>query len=88
MSEDGYTRPERSAEIMKARRAMKRYEAHREKHGTCAMCKHRSKVETVFGRSVCVIGQVRTHPDCEKDGKGLRFELDDTVLEQFRDKAA
>ena len=38
MSEDDYTRPERAAELMKARRARKRYDAYKAKNGLCAVC--------------------------------------------------
>lgn len=72
---------------MKARRAVKRYKAHVEKHGACAVCKHRNRTETYFGRSVCRVGQTRTINECQSDGKGVKFELDEAVLEQFRDAA-
>ena len=80
MSADDFTRPERAAQIRQA----KRYRAAIEKRGLCCACKHRSD-ETYFGLNVCSIGQQRTHPQCERDGKGLRFTFDDTVLEQFRE---
>ena len=85
---DHYTHPERSAELMKARRAVKRYEAFRQKNGNCAVCRFRSLTETAWGRVVCRVGQQRVYPACEADGKGLRFEIDVDCLEQFRDKAA
>lgn len=88
MSEDDYTRPERSAELMKARRARKRYDAYKAKHGLCSVCKHRNRSETFWGRSVCRVGHQRTELVCAKDGKGVTFEVDVECLEQFRDKAA
>jgi hypothetical protein len=36
---------------------------------------------------VCRIGQQRMHPQCEKDGKGVRFEFDESVLQEFKDAA-
>ena len=80
MTADTLTRPERAAQIRQA----KRYRAAIEKRGLCFACKHRSD-ETYFGLNVCSIGQQRRHPQCERDGKGLRFTFDDTVLEQFRE---
>lgn len=81
MSADDFTRPERAAQIRQA----KRYKAAIEARGICSACKHRSD-ETYFGRSVCTIGQMRQHPQCERDGKAKRFEFDDSVLAQFQDK--
>lgn len=88
MSEDDYTRPERAAELMKARRARKRYDAYKEKNGLCSVCKHRSRSETFWGRAVCRVGNQRQGPACINDGKGVQFEVDVDCLEQFRDKAA
>lgn len=88
MSEDDYTRPERAAEVMKARRAVKRYKAHVERNGLCSVCKHRNRTETFWGRAVCRVGQQRQAPQCQTDGKGVKFEVDVDCLEQFRDKAA
>jgi len=81
MSADDFTRPERTAQIRQA----KRYRAAIEKRGQCCACKHRSD-ETYFGLNVCSIGQQRTYPQCERDGKAKRFEFDDSVLAQFQDK--
>lgn len=78
-----FTRPERAAQIRQA----KRYKAAIRNQGTCVACKHRSE-ETFWGRSICRIGNNRQHPECEKDGRGLKFEFDDSVLQQFADKAA
>jgi len=86
MSADDYTQPERSAEVHKARRALKRYKAHRAKHGPCSVCRHRDRTATFWGRSICRVGDNRQHPTCEQDGKGARFEFDETVLEQFKDQ--
>lgn len=83
MNADDFTRPERAAQIRQA----KRYRKAIEKRGLCTACKHRSLGETFWGRSICRIGQQRMHPQCERDGKGLRFEFDDTTLEQFADAA-
>lgn len=81
MSADNFTSPERTAQIRQA----KRYRAAIEKRGQCCACKHRSD-ETYFGLNVCSIGQQRTYPQCERDGKAKRFEFDDSVLAQFQDK--
>lgn len=81
MTDGALTRPERAAQIRQA----KRYRAAIEKRGLCCACKHRGD-ETYFGLNVCSIGQQRRHPQCETDGKALRFELDDTVLAEFQDQ--
>ncbi len=81
MSADDFTRPERAAQMRQARR----YMAAIEKRGRCFACLNRDRNNTYFGLNVCSIGQQRRHPQCERDGKGLRFTLDDTVLEQFRE---
>lgn len=83
MSEDALTRPERAAQIRQA----KRYAAAIKKQGVCCGCKHRSRTEQFWGRSVCRIGQQRMHPQCERDGKGVRFEFDPDCLAQFSDAA-
>lgn len=83
MTEDKYTRPERAAEI----RLAKRYRSAIEKKGLCSACKHRDREATFWGRSICRIGQQRQHPQCDRDGKGVKFEFDETVLDQFRDAA-
>lgn len=82
MTDGALTRPERAAQIRQA----KRYRAAIEKRGLCCACKHRG-TETYFGLNVCSVGQQRRHPQCETDGRALRFEFDDTVLDQFRDAA-
>lgn len=81
---DHYTNPEKATERAQARRVREKVYAHVEQHGRCSICKHRSKVERVFKHSVCVIGDIRTHPTCMKDGKGISYELDESVLEQFK----
>jgi hypothetical protein len=83
LSEDSYTRPERAAEIRQA----KRYRKAIEKQGLCCACKHRDRSETFWGRNVCRVGQQRMHPQCDRDGKGVRFEFDPDCLEQFKDAA-
>jgi hypothetical protein len=83
MSADNLTRPERAAQIRQA----KRYKAEIRKRGTCMACQHRDRSATFWGRSICRIGDNRQHPQCERDGKGLRFEFDPAVLEQFKDAA-
>jgi hypothetical protein len=84
MSGDDLTRPERAAQIRQA----KRYKSAIDKEGRCCACKHRDMGETFFGRRVCKIGQQRIYPQCNNDGKGLRFEFDDSVLPRFSDRAA
>lgn len=81
MTDGALTTPERAAQIRQA----KRYRAAIEKRGLCCACKNRGD-ETYFGLNVCSIGQQRTHPQCERDGKAKRFEFDDSVLAQFQDK--
>ena len=80
MTADTLTRPERAAQIREA----KRYRRAIEKRGLCTACRHRDREQTFWGRNVCRIGQQRQHPQCERDGKGVRFEFDETVLEEFR----
>lgn len=81
MSAGKFTGPERSAQVRQA----KRYRAAIEKKGLCSACKHRDKSETFWGRSVCRVGQHRMHPQCDRDGKGVVFVFDETVLDQFKD---
>lgn len=76
------TRPERAAQIRQA----KRYRAAIKREGLCTACKFRSS-ETFWGRAICKVGENRQHPQCERDGKGVTFEFDDTTLERFRDAA-
>jgi len=83
VSANDLTRPERAAQIRQA----KRYKRAIEKQGICCACVHRDRSGTYWGRTVCKIGQDRQHPACERDGKGLRFEFDPAVLEQFKDAA-
>ena len=82
MTADTLTRPERAAQIRQA----KRYRAAIEKRGRCFACLNRDRNNTYFGLNVCSIGQQRTYPQCERDGKAKRFEFDDSVLAQFQDK--
>jgi hypothetical protein len=77
-----FTRPERAAQIRQA----KRYRKAIDKEGLCCACVHRSS-EVFWGRTVCKVGQQRMHPQCERDGKGLRFEFDPGVLKRFADAA-
>jgi hypothetical protein len=83
MTADDYTRPERAAEVRQA----KRYRAAIKKQGTCVACVHRNRDETFWGRAICKLGDKRQHPQCERDGKDLKFEFDASVLEAFRDAA-
>lgn len=84
MTADEFTRPERAAQIRQA----KRYKRAIEKRGICCACKHRAIGETKWGRSHCRVGgEERQHPTCDRDGKGIRFEFDDTVLGEFADAA-
>lgn len=83
MTTDGFTRPERAAQIRQA----KRYKRAIETRGLCCACVHRDRTQTYWGRNVCRVGQQRMHPQCERDGKGVRFEFDASVLDQFRDAA-
>jgi hypothetical protein len=83
VSADDFTRPERAAQIRQA----KRYKRAIEKCGLCVACIHRDRSQTYWGRNVCRVGQQRMHPQCERDGKGVRFEFDPAVLEQFRSAA-
>lgn len=83
MSADDFTRPERAAQIRQA----KRYKAAIRKQGTCVACIHRDPTTMFWGRSICRIGDNRQHPQCEQDGKGLKFEFDDTVLKRFQEAA-
>lgn len=82
MSIDSLTRPERAAQVRQA----KRYRAAIKREGLCSACKHRDKGTTFWGRSICRIGDNRQHPQCERDGKGVRFEFDADTLEKFKDK--
>ena len=82
MTDGSLTRPERAAQMRQA----KRYRAAIEKRGVCSACKNRDTENTYFDLYVCKIGQQRTYPQCERDGKPTRFEFDDTVLAQFQDK--
>ncbi len=82
MTEDHFTRPERAAQIRQA----KRYRVAIRKRGLCSACVHRDKDRlTVFGMSVCKVGQDRLHFHCEKDGRQPTFEFDPTVLKEFAD---
>jgi hypothetical protein len=81
---EGYTNPERSAELAKARRLKKRMDAKRAKCGTCCICVHR---ETTFGEFHCRNKPDRRHPQCETDCRGPRFTFDDSVLKEFADAA-
>lgn len=83
MSADSFTRPERSAQILQA----KRYKAKIRRMGTCCACIHRDQTTTYWGRSICSIGDNRQHPQCEQDGKTKTFEFDATVLEQLKEAA-
>lgn len=85
MSEDDYTRPERVTELRLARRKFeKRYKASVQKHGLCSVCRFSSMT---FGIHHCRLWLERRYPQCEKDGKQVRFEVDPAKLEQFKDAA-
>lgn len=85
MSADDYTRPERLTELRLARiKFEKRYKASVQKLGICSVCKFSS---TTFGIHHCRLWVERRHPQCENDGKQVRFEVDPAKLEQFK-KAA
>jgi len=84
VSEDDFTRPERAAQIRQA----KRYRAAIRKRGLCSACVHRDRDRvTVFGMSVCSIGQDRLHYHCENDGRKPVFTFDPSVLKEFADAA-
>lgn len=88
MSEDDYTRPERFTERHMARRRWeKRYAAKVRTAGLCSMCIHRDRHNQPFGRSICCIGTIRQHPECEKDGQGLGFEVDAAAVDELKDAA-
>lgn len=85
MSEDDYTRPERATELRLARRKFeKRYKASVQKLGLCSVCKFGT---STFGIHHCRLWLDRRHPQCERDGKAVRFEVDAEKLEQFKDAA-
>lgn len=68
------TRPERYAEIGKARRTL----AQVMRRGGCAMCLHRV---SGWGLVACS-RQGRTFPLCMKDRRTPGFELDETTVDQ------
>lgn len=84
MSADDYTRPERSAEITQARKALKRMKSARSKHGNCRICVHR---EVTFNVYHCRNREDRQHGMCAFDGKAPTFQFDDAVLPEFADAA-
>ena len=86
MNPDEHTRPEKAAELAAMRRMRKRYEAAVERRGQCFACKYRSAI-TTWGRYVCRVGDQRQFPACQRDGLGVKFELDGSVMGEFSDAA-
>lgn len=88
MTEDKYTRAERSTEFELARRKWeKRYKAIVDRCGLCHVCIHRDRGQTFWGRNICRVGQQRQYPQCQTDGKGVQFQPDAEVVDKLKEAA-
>ena len=77
-SADGWTRPEKYAERVKA----KRYRAVIESKGICAVCVHRDPDNLFWGRSMCKYGTNRVFPQCKTDDRAAKFTVDAEAVQR------
>lgn len=77
MNPDGYTSPEKAAEMMLARRTAKRLKAHHSRYGLCSTCIHR---EQTFGMHHCRNKPDRQAGTCQHDDRLPKYTFDAETL--------